>query len=223
MAKSTSSISFIENSYVGCDDDESYEGCNPFNPDEEEFGDCLFNPDSDLKSVKKRPSNVTVVIPPLQLKRKKHVVINTDPKNNISNKELMIHKKIESSPKNVAVAKKIEISPILTTDKPSNMKIEPKIMSKPPLPPKPQVTQKAKPPVSALPVGTNNGSSQKMKRKVEETSNACLVQKLSAQTEQLRLEISLLKTALGQEKNAVRGLRLVFIIVTHFSKIIFCF
>lgn len=222
MAKSTSSISFIENSYVGCDDDESYEGCNPFNPDEEEFGDCLFNPDSDLKCVKKRPSNVTVVIPPLQLKRKKHVVINTDQKNNISNKELMIHKKIESSPKNrpstdVAIAKKIEISPILTTDKPSNMKIEPKIMSKPPLPPKPQVTQKAKPPVSALPVGTNNGSSQKMKRKVEETSNACLVQKLSAQTEQLRLEISLLKTALGQEKNAVRGLRLVYkIYVYHF-------
>lgn len=220
MAKSTSSISFIRNSYVGCDDDtEHVEGCNPFNPDEEEFGDCLFNPDSDLKSAKKRPTSVTVVVPPLHLKRKKNVVIsNSDPKGHINNKELMNHKKNESSPTNtaknrpstdmpMAVAKKIEISPILTTMKISNMKIEPKLMSKPPLPPKPQLAQKQKSPVPSMPVAPNTGSVQKMKRKVEEVSNASLVQKLSAQSEQLRLEISNLKTALSQERNAVRGLR----------------
>lgn len=46
----------------------------------------------------------------------------------------------------------------------------------------------------------------KLKRKNEET-NAALVQKLNAYTEQLRLEINGLKTALLSEKNAVRALR----------------
>lgn len=219
MAKSTSNISFIKNSYVGCDDD-SVEGCNPFNPDEEEFGDCLFNPDSDLKNCKNKrngsSSGIAVIVPQIPLKRKKHVVIN-DPKvnnNNNHNKESMNHKKIELTSKNrsndvtLEIAKKIEISPILTTAKPSgNLKIEPKIVSKPPLPPKPQViTVRHKTPpttVSSVPVG----NVPKMKRKVEEISNASLVQKLSAQSEQLRLEIANLKTALSQEKNAVRGLR----------------
>lgn len=221
MAKSTSSVSFIENSYVGCDDD-NVEGCNPFDPDQEEFGDCLFNPEYDLKKGKKRNGQVvTIVVPPLPLKRKKHVVIN-DPKAN-SNKESMNHKRIESSSitplrncqrsndVTLAIAKKIEISPILTT-KPANLKIEPKIVTKPPLPPKPQMfTQKHKTPpsVTSVSVEFNTGNVQKMKRKVEELSNASLVQKLSAQTEQLRLEIANLKTALGQEKNAVRGLRSV--------------
>lgn len=46
----------------------------------------------------------------------------------------------------------------------------------------------------------------KLKRKNEETS-AALVQKLNAYTEQLRLEVNNLKTALISEKNAVRALR----------------
>lgn len=46
----------------------------------------------------------------------------------------------------------------------------------------------------------------KLKRKNEET-NAALVQKLNAYTDQLRLEINGLKTALLSEKNAVRALR----------------
>lgn len=46
----------------------------------------------------------------------------------------------------------------------------------------------------------------KLKRKTEET-NAALVQKLNAYTEQLRLEVNNLKTALLSEKNAVRALR----------------
>lgn len=46
----------------------------------------------------------------------------------------------------------------------------------------------------------------KLKRKNEET-NASLVQKLNAYTEQLRLEVNNLKTALVSEKNAVRALR----------------
>lgn len=46
----------------------------------------------------------------------------------------------------------------------------------------------------------------KLKRKNEET-NAALVQKLNACTEQLRQEVQQLKTALVSEKNAVRALR----------------
>lgn len=46
----------------------------------------------------------------------------------------------------------------------------------------------------------------KLRRKNEET-NAALVQKLNAYTEQLRLEVNGLKTALVTEKNAVRALR----------------
>lgn len=46
----------------------------------------------------------------------------------------------------------------------------------------------------------------KLRRKKEET-NAALVQKLNAYTEQLRLEVNNLKTALISEKNAVRALR----------------
>lgn len=48
----------------------------------------------------------------------------------------------------------------------------------------------------------------KLRRKNEET-NAALVQKLNAYTEQLRLEVNGLKTALVSEKNAVRALRWV--------------
>lgn len=48
----------------------------------------------------------------------------------------------------------------------------------------------------------------KLRRKNEET-NAALVQKLNAYTEQLRLEVNGLKTALVTEKNAVRALRWV--------------
>lgn len=51
-----------------------------------------------------------------------------------------------------------------------------------------------------------NHTQFKLKRKNEETS-AALVQKLNAYTEQLRLEVNGLKTALLSEKNAVRALR----------------
>lgn len=54
----------------------------------------------------------------------------------------------------------------------------------------------------------------KLKRKNEET-NASLVQKLNAYTEQLRLEVNNLKTALVSEKNAVRALR--WVIWANFS------
>lgn len=46
----------------------------------------------------------------------------------------------------------------------------------------------------------------KLKRKNEE-ANAALVQRLNACTEQLRLEVNNLKSALLSEKNAVRALR----------------
>lgn len=52
----------------------------------------------------------------------------------------------------------------------------------------------------------------KLRRKKEET-NAALVQKLNAYTEQLRLEVSNLKTALVSEKNAVRALRWVIALI----------
>lgn len=84
---------------------------------------------------------------------------------------------------------KIEIAPI--ANKPvhqQSAKIEPKLSTKPPLPPK----------------SVAGGS--KMKQKVDD-NNACLVQKLAAQAEQLRLELSEVKVALSLEKNAVRVLR----------------
>lgn len=59
---------------------------------------------------------------------------------------------------------------------------------------------------SAKAKGLQNHTLFKLKRKTEET-NAALVQKLNAYTEQLRLEINGLKTSLVSEKNAVRALR----------------
>ncbi|XP_063708386.1 LOW QUALITY PROTEIN: uncharacterized protein LOC134837008 [Culicoides brevitarsis] len=169
------------NKFVGCDENNG-NPTNPFNPDEDEFGDCLFNPDSDLKNNVSKKRNTIIVSPVKPVKRKK----NEDSPVN--------HKKIESSPK---------IAPI--TKLPSkDMKIEPKIVAKPPLPPKPSIVAAGQKIQKSF---STPGSTPKMKRKVEEANNATLVQKLSAQSEQLRLEISLLKTALSQEKNAVRALR----------------
>lgn len=71
---------------------------------------------------------------------------------------------------------------------------------RPPIAPKPNTVQSAK--AKEL----QNHTQFKLKRKNEE-ANAALVQKLNAYTEQLRLEINGLKTALLSEKNAVRALR----------------
>jgi len=82
--------------------------------------------------------------------------------------------------------KKLDIAP-MGNKHGNGMKIEPKISAKPPLPPKLNSVSNAK-------------------RKLEE-ANGQLAQKLSAQADQLRLEISELKTALSTERNAVRVLR----------------
>lgn len=211
--KPTSSVSFLS-SHVGCDESE------------EEFGDCLFNPDSNLnnetknvnKSVQHKRVNQTILMmPPVPMKRTKHVVRNTDKSidsvnhtnNNIKNESFSVknvnHKQCKNN--NNIENKKIEIAPIVTTK--SDIKIEPKIISKPPLPPKPMhlITNNTnKSQTSAT------GTVHKMKRKIEEASNASLVQKLSATAEQLRLEIAQLKTALQTEKNAVRALRYLYIV-----------
>lgn len=73
---------------------------------------------------------------------------------------------------------------------------------KPPLPPKPKNIKK-------MSIQTNNccscGSS-KLRTKFENI-HTTTVQKLTTQSEQLRLEISQLKAALASEQNAVRALR----------------
>lgn len=222
-------MSFLS-SHVGCDESE------------EEFGDCLFNPDSNLNSdtknqnklvQHKRVCQTIVMMPPVPMKRTKHIGLNTEKSidsvnhiknsnNHIKNESFSV-KNINKQCKNnnnTENNKKIEIAPIVTTK--ADLKIDPKIVSKPPLPPKP---------MHLISNNTNKsqtsatGAVQKMKRKVEEASNASLVQKLSAQAEQLRLEIAQLKAALQTEKNAVRGLRYFYIVLRLLSIIImyFCF
>lgn len=146
--------------------------------DTEQFGDDL---DID-KMVGKKRGHINVIVPPVPLKRHKRVIGSGYAKANTST----IDQKKDDVPK------KIEIAPIVST-KP-NMKIDPKIVAKPPLPPKPNRSKV----VDKVP---------RVRVKVEENNNASTVQKLSAQADQLRLEISELRTALAVEKSAVRGLR----------------
>ena len=73
------------------------------------------------------------------------------------------------------------------------------VITKPPLPPSIKSVN------STTTGGRNPPPPPRLKRKIEE--NSTIIQKLNAQTEQLRLEITDLKTALNCEKNAVRALR----------------
>lgn len=134
------------------------------------------------KMVGKKRGQIHIIVPPVPMKRHKRVIGGG------------FTKVVDTAGLRREEPKKIEIAPISVT-KP-NMKIDPKIVAKPPLPPKPVTSKRS--------VGT---SAPKLKQKVEENNAATTVQKLSAQTEQLRLEIAELKSALAAEKSAVRGLR----------------
>lgn len=91
----------------------------------------------------------------------------------------------QNAAKRASARANVEIPPIGGTN---GLKVEPKVLcAKPPLPPKP--------------------TKLKMKRKIDENYSTNLNQKLAAQAEQLRLEVSQLKVALSTEKNAVRILR----------------
>lgn len=85
------------------------------------------------------------------------------------------------------------------------------VRSKPPIPPKPDVRTIPAPSqgqqrVSISPTGTPQAKGCK-KQQVTEAHNAHTVQKLLAQNEQMRLELSELRTSLAAERNAVRVLR----------------
>uniref|UniRef100_A0A1Y9IG04 JAKMIP_CC3 domain-containing protein n=1 Tax=Anopheles gambiae TaxID=7165 RepID=A0A1Y9IG04_ANOGA len=85
------------------------------------------------------------------------------------------------------------------------------VRSKPPIPPKPDVRTIPAPSqgqqrVSISPTGTPQSKGCK-KQQVTEAHNAHTVQKLLAQNEQMRLELSELRTSLAAERNAVRVLR----------------
>uniref|UniRef100_A0A1Q3FZD5 Putative pftaire-interacting factor 1a n=1 Tax=Culex tarsalis TaxID=7177 RepID=A0A1Q3FZD5_CULTA len=71
------------------------------------------------------------------------------------------------------------------------------VVSKPPIPPKPDVAKAPSPPAA----------SKSKKHVVSEAHNALTVQKLLAQNEQMRLEINELRTSLATERGAVRVLR----------------
>lgn len=86
---------------------------------------------------------------------------------------------------------------------------EQKIITKPPLPP-PALKQNRKLPKKC----TNNNDNEKIViDRNHHINNNVIVQKLTNQTEQLRLEISELKQALASEKDAVRELRYNFFFV----------
>lgn len=71
------------------------------------------------------------------------------------------------------------------------------VVSKPPIPPKPDVAKAPSPPATT----------KSKKHVVSEAHNALTVQKLLAQNEQMRLEINELRTSLATERGAVRVLR----------------
>lgn len=71
------------------------------------------------------------------------------------------------------------------------------VVSKPPIPPKPDVSKVGAPPAAI----------KSKKHVVSEAHNALTVQKLLAQNEQMRLEINELRTSLATERSAVRVLR----------------
>lgn len=71
------------------------------------------------------------------------------------------------------------------------------VVSKPPIPPKPDVSKVPSPPAAM----------KSKKHVVSEAHNALTVQKLLAQNEQMRLEINELRTSLATERSAVRVLR----------------
>lgn len=77
----------------------------------------------------------------------------------------------------------------------ANVRMERSLISKPPLPPK-RSDQNG---------GRINPPPPRLKRKLEE--NNLIIGKLNAQSDQLRIEISNLKTALKNERTAVRTLR----------------
>lgn len=153
----------------------------------EQFGEDLEEID---KMVGKKRGHINIIVPPVPMKRHKRL-IGTGFVNNcasIENKENYFDEKKSGQ------VKKVDISSTFTA-KP-HLKIDPKISAKPPLPPKPLKSKK------------NVGTTPKM-RVVAKTEENCAVstQKLTAQAEQLRLELMELKTALAAEKGAVRGLR----------------
>lgn len=76
----------------------------------------------------------------------------------------------------------------------ANARMEKHVTAKPPLPPPKSIQN-----------GERANAPPRLKRKLEE--NNLIIARLNAQSEQLRIEISNLKTALHTEKAAVRSLR----------------
>lgn len=151
----------------------------------EQFGEDVEEID---KMVGKKRGHINIIVPPVPMKRHKRIIgtcgsqlVKTGGQGN------------QSDSSKSGQGKKVDITPTFTA-KP-HLKIDPKISAKPPLPPKPAKCAKK-----------NAGTSPRMRVKVEESSTMTS-QKLSAQAEQLRLEISELKSALAAERCAVRGLR----------------
>uniref|UniRef100_A0A240PLZ0 JAKMIP_CC3 domain-containing protein n=1 Tax=Anopheles epiroticus TaxID=199890 RepID=A0A240PLZ0_9DIPT len=82
------------------------------------------------------------------------------------------------------------------------------VRSKPPIPPKPDVRTITPPSQQRITVSpTATAHTKGKKQQVTEAHNAHTVQKLLAQNEQMRLELSELRTSLAAERNAVRVLR----------------
>jgi hypothetical protein len=122
-------------------------------------------------------------IPPIPIKWK----IQQPEAHNLTSVQISSQKKhkLDQTPALKSISTVINHPPPVSNDSSSCSVI--KIMNKPPLPPKPQ-------------------NLSKMKKKIE-LQTELTVNKLSAQTEQLRLEITDLKAALLCERNAVRVLR----------------
>lgn len=80
------------------------------------------------------------------------------------------------------------------------------VASKPPIPPKPDASKPSAHHTNSS-ISSEKGSGKSKKQVVNDAHNALTVQKLLAQNEQMRLEISDLRSNLAQERNAVRVLR----------------
>lgn len=100
--------------------------------------------------------------------------------------------KENTQPAATASHKRMKMDPLHGGEEPVKV-----VVSKPPIPPKPDVAKAPSPPAAI----------KSKKHVVSEAHNALTVQKLLAQNEQMRLEINELRTSLATERGAVRVLR----------------
>lgn len=155
----------------------------------------------------------------IPLKRKNNNNNNTNTNANNNNKVTIVKKmnadSCVSESEHKTTNKRFKVDEKIQINENSNIKNEfstthalnpeIKVLSKPPLPPKPDKSVLAQLPPHKF-MNTNANQLKMIKRKHEDNKKL-IVQKLTAQADQLRLEITELKAELANEKNAVRGLR----------------